>query len=239
MAINSNLIRRPSDRSLYLAAGILFPLLVFIGYFKTYYFASFFNVPPIANSLVHLHGIVMSLWVIYFTAQVALVRTKNVKLHMTLGMAGIGLAVLVVIIGLATAYDSHIIRQTAPAGMDPLSFMVIPLGDMLMFIIFFTGAILCRKRPTEHKALMLMTAINFAAPAIARIQVFPPEYIIVWAFGVPCLIAIAALVWHSLKHRRINKILAAAVFAFVALQPLRMVFGMSETWIGFARWIFY
>ncbi len=35
MAINANLIRRPSDRSLFLAAAIGFPLVVLIGYFKS------------------------------------------------------------------------------------------------------------------------------------------------------------------------------------------------------------
>ena len=118
MAINANLIRRPSDRNLFLWAAIAFPLVVFIGYFRSYYFSPFFDVKPIANGLVHAHGIVMSLWVVYFTAQTVLIRTKNVRLHMTLGMAGIALAALVVVVGMLTAYDAHVVRATAPSGID-------------------------------------------------------------------------------------------------------------------------
>lgn len=238
MAINSNLLPRPKDRNLYLAAGVLFPLLVFIGYFKTYYLSKFFEVPPIANSLVHLHAIVMSVWVLYFTAQVALIRTKNIKLHMTMGMAGIALAAIVVIVGLATAYDSHVVRHTAPPGLNPYSFLVIPLGDMALFILFFAGAIYYRKKPFEHKSLMLMTAINFAAPAIARIPVVSPEYFLLWAFGVPCLIAIACLIGLSIRHRRINKVFALAVLLFVVLQPLRISIGLSDWWVQLMTRIF-
>lgn len=238
MAINSTFLRRPSDKNLYLASGILFPLLVLAGYFKTYYFSRFFDVPPIANSLVHLHGIIMSLWVLYFTAQVALIRTKNIKIHMTMGWVGVALATLVVVVGLATAYDSHVVRHTAPPGIDPYSFLVIPMGDMLMFTLFFAGAIYYRKKPFEHKTLMLMTAINFAAPAIARIPVVTPEYFLLWAFGVPCLIAIACLVGLSIKHRKINKTFALAVLLFVSLQPIRISVGMSEGWINLMKSIF-
>ncbi|HEY0457744.1 MAG TPA: hypothetical protein VGC97_01255, partial [Pyrinomonadaceae bacterium] len=43
MAININRIQRPADRSLFLMAAVLFPLLVFIGFSKTYYLrAAFF-----------------------------------------------------------------------------------------------------------------------------------------------------------------------------------------------------
>ena len=78
MAANAETIRRPSDRGLMIAAAAAFPLLVLIGYFKTYYGRPLFNNPPFANSLVHFHAITMSIWVIYFTVQIALVRTKGV-----------------------------------------------------------------------------------------------------------------------------------------------------------------
>lgn len=238
MAINPAIIRRPTDRNLFLAAGILFPLLVFIGYFKTYYFSAFFDVPPIANSLVHFHGIVMSLWVVYFSVQVALARTKNIKLHMTLGMFGVALAALVVIVGLGTAYDSHVVRHVAPAGISPYSFLVIPLGDMSYFILVFAGAIYFRKRAAEHKALMLMSAINFAAPALARLPIVPPEYFLLWAFGFPCLLAIACLAWNTYKHRKLNKVFAFAVAVFVIMQPVRLTIGFSEGWVQLMTRIF-
>lgn len=247
MAINQNLLngnflrekilRRPSDRSLFLAAAIGFPLIVFIGYFKTYYFSSFFDVKPLANALVHAHGIVMSLWVIYFTAQTVLIRSKNIRLHMTLGMAGIALAALVVVVGLATAYDAHIVRAAAPPGLNPHSFLIVPVVDMLLFVIFFGGAIYFRKRPAEHKTLMLMTAINFVGAAVARIPFFPQNLILLFVIGIPVLLSIFCLIWFTVKYRKLNKIFAAAVFLFIVSIPLRIVFANTAIWLDFIGWL--
>src|SRR5687767_15799571 len=112
MAANiQTLSPRLAERKLFLAAAIVFPLVVLAGYFKSYYFSAFFaDARPIANTLVHAHGLVMSAWVLYFIVQVALIRTKNVKLHMTMGIAGVVLAAIVIITGLATAYDAQLVR---------------------------------------------------------------------------------------------------------------------------------
>ena len=231
MAINANLLRRPSDRSLFLAAAVGFPLLVLIGYFRSYYFSEFFDVKPIANALVHAHGLVMTLWVVYFTVQVALIRSKNVKLHMKMGMAGVALAVLVVVVGLATAYDAQLVRAAAPPGANPHSFFMYPVSDMTLFIVFFAAAIYYRKRPTEHKSLMLLTAINFLPAALFRVSPVPDQFTIFWAFGVPSLLAVICLVWVSLRRRQLNTVFAAGVLLVIVAVPLRMMISESETWL--------
>ena len=237
MAINANALRRPSDRRLFLAAAILFPLVVIAGYFKSYYFSAFFDVPSVANKLVHAHAIVMTLWVAYFSMQIALIRTKNVRLHMTMGMAGIVLATLVVLVGTATAYDAQLVRGSAPPGVNPHSFFVLPMLDMALFVIFFVGAIYYRKRPTEHKTLMLMTAIAFMPAALFRLPVVNPQFMIHWAFVAPMLVALACLGWHRTKHRKLNKVFAASVLLVIAAHPLRIALLSSEAWLRFTAWL--
>lgn len=237
MAINANLLRRPSDRSLFLIAAVGFPLLVLIGYFKSYYFSALFDVKPIANALVHAHGLVMTLWVVYFTAQVALVRSKNIKLHMKMGMAGVALAVLVVVVGFTTAYDAQLVRASAPPGVNPHGFFIYPVADMALFIILFAGAIYYRKRPAEHKSLMLLTAINFLPAALFRVSPVPDQFTILWAFSVPSLLAVICLVWFTMKHRQLNKIFAAGVLLLIIALPLRMVISGSNIWLQFVAWI--
>jgi hypothetical protein len=237
MAINASLLRRPSDRGLFLTAAMLFPLLVLVGYFKSYYFSAFFDVKPLANALVHVHAVVMTLWVVYFTAQIALIRSKNVKLHITMGTAGIALAALVVVVGMVTAYDSHLVRAVAPPGINPHSFFVIPVFDMSLFVIFFAGAIYYRKRPAEHKSLMLMTAINFLPAAVARIPVVPVQFVLLWMYAVPDLIALIGLGWYTAKHRKLNKAFAAGVVLLIASQPLRIALASSKIWLQFVGWL--
>ncbi|HVG28376.1 MAG TPA: hypothetical protein VM864_01515 [Pyrinomonadaceae bacterium] len=237
MAINAKLLHRPSDRGLFRAAAILFPLVVLAGYFKSYYFSAFFDVRPVANALVHAHGLVMTLWVVYFTAQISLIRTKNVRLHMTMGMAGVALAAVVVVVGLATAYDAQLVRGAAPAGIPPHSFFLIPVLDMILFVVFFAGAIYYRKRPAEHKTLMLMTAINFMPAALSRTPMVPAQFMLHWAFGVPALVALVCLGWHTAKHCRLNKVFAAAVLLLIAAHPLRLALAGSKIWLQFAAWL--
>jgi hypothetical protein len=231
MAINANLLRRPSDRSLFLAAAVGFPLLVLIGYFRSYYFSTFFDVKPVANALVHAHGAVMTLWVIYFTAQIGLIRSKNVKLHMRMGMAGVALAALVVVVGLATAYDAQLVRASAPPWVSPHGFFIYPVSDMTLFIVLFAGAIYYRKRPAEHKSLMLLTAINFLPAALFRVSPVPGQLTILWAFGLPVLLAVICLVWFTAKHGKLNKVFAAGVALLIVALPMRVVISESGAWL--------
>lgn len=240
MAINASVLprrRKPSDRNIFLWAAILFPLVVLIGYFKSYYFSAFFDVPSVANALVHAHGIVMTVWVLYFVAQVALIRTKNVKLHMSLGLFGIALAALVIVVGLATAYDAQLVRHAAPPGNDPHEFFILPVGDMFLFVVFFAAAIYYRKRPLEHKSLMLMTAINFTPAALFRIPVVPPDYALWFAFGIPALIAILCLIWFKVKHGKFNYVFAAATLLYIFFLPFRIYFAETAVWHGFTNWL--
>jgi ABC-type proline/glycine betaine transport system permease subunit len=104
---------------------------------------------------------------------------------------------------------------------------------MLLFMIFFGGAIYYRKRPAEHKTLMLMTAINFVGAAVARIPFLPEKSLVFFVVGIPILLAITCLVWFTAKHRRLNKVFAAAVFLFIVSVPLRIIFANSSIWLNF------
>lgn len=239
MAANEFAIRRGSDRGLFILAAAAFPLLILAAYFKSYYFNSFFaDVPRVPNLIVHIHGMVMTLWVAYFTTQIVLIRTKNVKLHMTMGMAGIALAILVVVTGMTAAVDSHLVRRTAPPGINPLGFFIIPIFDMATFAALFAGAIYFRKRPAEHKSLMLLTAVIFLPAALMRLPVLvPPKFMILWAYGIPDLIALTCLGWHSWKHRKFNKVFALGVLMMIISQPLRIYLAGTKTWLAIAAWV--
>jgi hypothetical protein len=85
---------------------------------------------------------------------------------------------------------------------------------------------------------MLLTAINFLPPALGRIPVLPKEYFILWWIGAPSLIALGCLAWHTLKHRRLNKVFALGVLLLVGSYPFRLYFGFTETWLNFMAWVF-
>jgi hypothetical protein len=155
-----------------------------------------------------------------------------------MGMAGIALAALVIVVGLATAYDAQLVRNAAPPGIDPHSFFILPVGDMLLFAIYFAGAIYYRRRPLEHKSLMLMTAINFLPAALFRVAVVPESYLMLFTFGIPGLIAIACLIWMRAKHGKFNNVFAAAIaLYFLAFPPIRFILTETAVWRGFTNWL--
>jgi hypothetical protein len=71
--MDGHLDRRLFDRRLFLATAILFPLIVLVGFGRTYYLKGLFDTPPLPSGLVHLHGLVMTAWVVLFVVQVRFV----------------------------------------------------------------------------------------------------------------------------------------------------------------------
>src|ERR1051325_139430 len=91
------------DRRLYTWVAIFVPLVVLAGFARTYYLKSVFGTPALPGLLVHLHGMVMTAWVLLFVAQVWLVAARRTRLHQRLGVLGAVLAALVILVGAATA----------------------------------------------------------------------------------------------------------------------------------------
>ena len=233
MAATPRLPTRINDRRLYILAAILTPLIVLAGFARTYYLKPFFNTPDLAGRIVHLHGIVMTAWVVLFVTQISLVVTRRTKIHQRLGILGGVLAALVVIVGVLTALYAAA-RDAAP-GSTALNFLIIPLGDMLIFSILIGLALYFRRKLDVHKRLMLLAAINLLTPAIARI---PLDFIInggpLVFFGLTDLCLLACVAFDTFKHRRLHPVFLWGTVFVIAMQPLRLLLAGTDAWMGFA-----
>ena len=96
---------RASDRRLFAVVALLFPLVVVIGFARTYYLRSVFHGPASTTWLVTAHGLLMSAWVAFFIAQVWLIRSKNARVHMKLGWLGVALASAMIVVGVARTWN--------------------------------------------------------------------------------------------------------------------------------------
>ncbi|HSU25219.1 MAG TPA: hypothetical protein VLI65_04510, partial [Pyrinomonadaceae bacterium] len=161
MAVAESALIRMREKRFYLITALLFPLVVLIGFGRTYYLKTFTGAPPLSSYLVQIHGAIMTMWVALYIAQVYLVRSKQIRVHQTLGFAGIGLAVLVVISGFFTAIAAAKNGSASfPPDVPRMSFLAVPLFDLLTFSALFTAAVYYRKRAANHKRLMLVIAIG-------------------------------------------------------------------------------
>jgi hypothetical protein len=250
MAISENLIgvvpgavektaKRTREKRFFLLVGILFPLLVIIGFSRNYYFRPLFDLGPLYSDMVRFHAIVMTAWIFLFATQAWLVSSKRVKLHMKLGLAGVGLAVLVLVTGYLVAIGA-VAHQTVAdrGGIPPLVFLVVPIADLALFVVYFGLAIAWRKHPAEHKRLMLLSAANFLPPAAAR---FPVASVLalgpVWIFGVPTVLTIVALGYDTWTNRKVNWTFLLGSLLLIASFPLRMVIGGTDAWMSVAQWM--
>jgi len=240
MAVNGSLDRRAFDRRLFAAAAVLFPLIILAGFGRTYYLKGFFDTPPLASMLVHLHGIFMSAWVVLFILQVWLVSARRIQVHQRLGFAAIGLGILVIVVGFFTAVRAAKFGSTSapPDGIPPLAFLIVPLTDLVIFAILFSAAIYFRKKSAEHKRLMLLTAINFLPPAIARIPVPSLQALgPLWFFGLPAALALIALGVDSWRNKKLNKIFLAGILLLISSFVVRLALMGTNAWMRIAVWL--
>ena len=230
---------RDLDRYFYgTLAGIL-GLLVFAGFGRTYYLKFLFATPPLPSLVVHAHGVVMTGWVVLFLVQVGLVSARRVRVHQRLGYAGIGLAVLVIVIGVWTALGAARHGSTStPTGFSQPTFSIVPLGDMLLFTLFFSGAVYFRRTPRRHKGLMFLTVVNFLPPAIGRLPLtLVQAHPVLFGLGVPAGLALAGLAVDTWRHRHMDRLLLAAVLFFVASFPIRIALMATPAWARASAWL--
>jgi len=236
MASNPGLDRRNNERRLYLFVAVFIPIVVLIGFARTYYLKGLFGNPPLPSLLVHLHGIVMSSWVALFLAQVWLVAAHRTRLHQRLGVLGAVLAALVVLVGVATGISAA--ARDSASGPQPLVFLVIPLGDMLVFGILIGTALYFRRRLDVHKRMMVLAALNLLAPAIARI---PLQFIATGGplvfFGLTDLCVLGCIVFDTVRNRRLHPVFLWGTLLIIASQPLRLMLAGTDTWMRLATWL--
>ncbi|HXL82356.1 MAG TPA: hypothetical protein VN951_15885 [Pyrinomonadaceae bacterium] len=228
--------RRRRERWFYISMSIAAVTTVFAGFSRTYYLRPYFNTAPLMP-LLHLHGLVFTSWLALFLIQTTLVAAHRTDIHRRLGILGGVIAALMILIGPTTAVIRASQGATPVPGVSPLSFLVVPLGDMFVFAILVGAGFYYRRRADVHKRLMLLATISILAAAIARLpfaimQAGPPAF-----FGLTDVFVVACLLYDLITLKRIHRATALAALLIVASQPLRLLLGGTHAWLAFAGWL--
>jgi hypothetical protein len=226
------------DRAFYSGIAIAMAVTVFAGFGPTYYFAAFQNEPLATVSggpftwLLHAHGLLFTTWVLLFVVQTALVAQHKVAVHRRLGIAAGVLAGLMVVAGTLTALKTAA-RGAAPTSPDPLSFLAIPLTDMVLFSSFVILALRQRKNREAHKRLMLLAYVSIIVAAVARLPgmltLGPPAF-----FGVGLSFMLAGVVYDGVTRRRVHPVYIWGGSALLLSVPLRLAISNTAAWKRFA-----
>jgi hypothetical protein len=223
--------------NLYTWAAVGAALLVFVGFSRTYYLKALFGT-PVLPLLLHLHGLVLTLWFVCFVVQVRLVALRRVDLHRRFGVfAGI-VALLVAVVSSAVAF--HASRRgllADPASTRLLLGFAILCCFLVNFSLFVGSALYFRRRPDIHKRLMLLASCSILGPAVSRIPLHFIETGDFWTiFALFDLCALVCVAYDTLKNRRLHRAFGWGV-AFLSISfPLAYFIGRSNPWIHLAKW---
>jgi hypothetical protein len=224
------------DRIFFAGMAVILWATVLFGFAKTYFMAGMVTA-PLPNKLIHFHGAVFTLWMVLLAVQVGLVSAKKLKWHKQFGLAGFGLAALMVVLGVMAGTDAMRRGMDGNSGLGPKTFYVIPLSGVLAFGFLVYMAYRARFKPAVHKRLILIATIGISEAAIARwpigaLQAHPMvRILIILAF----LLMIVGYDLVSLK--RVHRTTLWASAFVLALMLVRVPLAMTPVWQSFASFM--
>jgi len=236
----------------YVTMAAVFVAIAFGGFFATYWLqiarGTFTGSP-----MLHLHGLLFSMWTLFFLSQALLVANGKLKRHRAWGLSGISLATAMLFAGLAVAIQGLQARLDAGYGDAARAFTIVPVTAVLMFAGFVAAAIANLKRPEWHKRLMLVATTALLQAAMARFFFLaatgggpglrpglgPPQPIertMMVGFIVDLLI-VAAMVHDWRSDGRVHPAYWWGFGVTLVVQLSRPVIGNTEAWYRFTAFL--
>jgi uncharacterized membrane protein YozB (DUF420 family) len=236
-----------AEGQFYFAMALACALVAFLGFLPTYW------APLAAGSLaeapvIHLHAVLFSAWSLFFVIQARLAGTGRIARHRAIGLAGISLASMMLIVGLATAIHSVEAQSAAGFGERARSFLIVPVTTILFFATAVAIAIIYRRQPEIHKRWMLIASVAILMAAMARIVRFlrfgtdpPPGLPPVEASLVPALttdmLIVAAMIHDWRVRGRVHPAYWIGGGAWLAVQLGRIPISKTAQWQAVADWL--
>ncbi|HXJ15210.1 MAG TPA: hypothetical protein VNH19_23295, partial [Candidatus Limnocylindrales bacterium] len=190
--------------------------------------------PPL-SVLLHIHGTVMTGWVVLLVAQTTLIAAHRVQWHRRLGIFGAVWAALVVLFGSITTLHAAAreVRGHTKFAAGQVIVTSLDLLQMLFFAGFVAIAIWQRHRPDYHKRLMLLTIACMLPDALARLPVsFMTNMLIMVGLDLFILFCVGV---DTIWHRRLHPAFAWGASLFVGVFHLALYLTQTRTWIAFAE----
>jgi hypothetical protein len=200
----------------------------FLGFAHTYYLAGLFRA-KLPTAIIHIHGVIFSLWFILLVLQTLFVSVGRVGWHRRLGAASYAVAALVVIFGIWAAADA--LRRGVAIGNYDLSVsFAVSFMDMVAFSTVMLCSYLARSRPDAHKRLVLVATLSIMDAAFDR---WPYEKVGLsfsahsWVFLGSLLLPVA---YDLLSLRRVHMSTLWSASLVYTLNQVRIAIGETHLW---------
>ena len=236
---------------IYLWLAIACAVIAIGGFMPTYWLQL---APPtfVGSPLLHIHGALCTIWVLFLISQTWLVSENRIRNHRTWGLAGISLATGVVILGIATAIAALEANLARGFGDASRAFLTTPLSAILRFALFTGAAIALVNRPEWHKRLMIAGTVSLIEAAGARVAIFialgsapgmrpglapPPPAIMPVIVGLLLQLLLVVGMVHDWRTRgRVHPAWIVGLAVSVAVIVLKVPLSTTAAWLSFAQW---
>jgi hypothetical protein len=227
---------RTAERIFFGGMAMLLCVIVFIGFFHTFFGVGFVQA-PLPSPILRVHGIVFTAWMLLLVTQAALVSTRRVAWHRTLGTVAFGLPPLMIGLGVIAAIDA-LGRKVSIGPLDPATSLALPLVNITAFAIVIAAAWKARRRSDAHKRLVVLATVSLSTAALGRI---PWAQLDLSPAAGP-VIGLAALIlllvaYDVLSLRRVHRSTMWAAPLVFAAGAFAVPFGMTPAWHHFAQFL--
>ncbi len=228
----------------YLRTAIAISATVYLGFWFTYFGPSLGGTYPEASLAVHVHGWSFFAWYLLFPLQAALIHTRRLRLHRTLGSMSVALATLMVATGLLVVgvRMADAAASTQPSFWSLFGPMV--FATLALFAGFYTAALVLRRKGPYHKRLLIVASAAGMGAAAFRIAgaVFGQ---VIWAAPVGILATnvfiVGGMAYDRLREGRIHPayliglpvclVVEAGIWLLTPTPPGRVLAG-GLAWVG-------
>lgn len=213
------------DRVFFSGMILLTLAVTLFGFSRTYFMAGMVRA-PLPNRLVHVHAAAFTLWMVLLLVQTTLIAARRVRWHKSLGIAGFGFSVVIVVLGVMVAADG-LRRGGGPPGFDPVTFSIVPFSGIVLFAVLLGLAYRARYRAAEHKRYILVATLLLMDAPLGR----APFHALPVLFLVTIAVLLLALpVYDLISLHRVHRATLIAEGVVIALMVLRLPIGATAAW---------
>ena len=212
---------------------------IFVGVGFGFDLHNYLHEQPPVPTIVHVHAVATTLWLLIATALVLLVETGKVGVHRRLGWLAAGYAAIVVVIAPWSELSWQALNLKTPGSLPP-QFLSIAFSGVICMAVLLPWGILLRRNSAAHRRVLILATICISDAGFSRMVglLLPPPTTFLGTYlffeGGNLLLIVLMLLWDWKRNRIMVQFLwAATLVAAVGLAATGLYF--NETWKAISR----
>lgn len=239
---------RAANPRFYVWTAAVFVLIAFGGFTPSYWtrvFNGTFQGPPI----LHVHGILLFSWTLFYFLQTTLAASGRMTAHRAWGLFGIALFSVLACSIIVTRSIIMRLEDAQGMGRATRAFGAVTIMGLVLMIGLFATALANIRKPETHKRLMYTLMATMMTPAVARVLLAflappgatssgpPPVFVAIPPAIVGFLMIAIAMVYDWRTRGRPHEAYVYGGAAFLLENILLLPIADSQAWMSTAEFL--